>query len=72
MASGRSSSPTLCMPAYSVPGTGDDRQGFLWFMSSDLFLTPQLLPRHRRQVILLVIRHLALPHDKDDYQPLRA
>ena len=48
------------------------RQDFLWFMSSDLFLTPQLLPRHRRQVILLVIRNLALPHDKDDFQPLRA
>ena len=48
------------------------RQDFLWFMSSDLFLTPQLLPRHRRQVILLVIWNLALPHDKDDFQPLRA
>jgi hypothetical protein len=49
-----------------------ERQDFLWFMSSDLFLTPQLLPRHRRQVILLVIRNLALPHHKDDFQPLRA
>ena len=48
------------------------RQDFLWFMSSDLFLMPQLLPRHRRQVILLVIWNLALPHDKDDFQPLRA
>ena len=48
------------------------RQDFLWFMSSDLFLTPQLLSRHRRQVILLVIWNLALPHDKDDFQPLRA
>ena len=48
------------------------RQDFLWFMSSDLFLTPQLLSRHRRQVILLVIRNLALPHHKDDFQPLRA
>ena len=48
------------------------RQDFLWFMSSDLFLTPQLLPRHRRQVILLVIWNLALPQDKDDFQPLRA
>jgi hypothetical protein len=47
------------------------RQDFLWFMSSDLFLT-QLLSRHRRQVILLVIRNLALPHHKDDFQPLRA
>ena len=49
------------------------RQDFLWFMSSDLFLTlPQLLPRHRRQVVLLVIRDLAFPHDEDDLQPLRA
>src|SRR5437899_12836945 len=29
---------------------------FLWSMSSDLFRAlPQLLPRHRRQVVLLVI-----------------
>src|SRR5712692_11405028 len=43
------------------------RRDFLWFMSSDLFLTlPQLLARHRRQVVLLVVRHLALPHDEDD------
>ena len=42
-------------------------------MSSDLFLTPlQLLAGHRRQVVLLVVRNLALPHDEDDLQPLRA
>src|SRR2546426_2555213 len=42
-------------------------------MSSDFFLRlPQLLPRHPRQVILLVVRHLALPHDKDDLQPFRS
>ncbi len=46
-------------------GTG--RQDFLWFMSSDFFLRlPQLLPRHRRQVVLLVIGHLAFPHHEDD------
>src|SRR3989442_8387549 len=44
---------------------------FLWFMSSDFFLRlPQLLPRHRREVVLVVIRCLALPHDEDDLQPL--
>src|SRR3989442_8950189 len=38
-------------------GTGGVEADFLWFMSSDLFLTlPQLLARHRRQVILLVVR----------------
>src|SRR3989454_2102006 len=42
-------------------------------MSSDLFLTlPQLLARHRRQVILLVVRDAAFPHDEDDLQPFRA
>src|SRR5512132_2672675 len=42
-------------------------------MSSKLFLTlSQLLPRHHRQVVLLVVRDLAFPHDKDDLQPLRA
>jgi hypothetical protein len=47
---------------------------FLWFTSSDFVLTllPQLLPRHRRQVVLLVIGDLALPQDEDDLQPLRA
>src|SRR5438132_777082 len=41
-------------------------------MSSDFFLTlVQLLPRHHRQVVLLVIRDPAFPHDKDDLQPLR-
>src|SRR6516165_11230160 len=33
---------------------------------------PELLPRHRRQVVRLVIRHLALPQNEDDLQPLRA
>ena len=59
---------------------GDDLPGmcgqkdFLWFMSSDLFLAllAQLLPRHRRQVVLLVIGDLAFPQDEDDLQPLRA
>jgi len=42
-------------------------------MSSDLFLRlPQLLARHHRQVVLLVVRDLALPHDEDDLQPFRA
>src|SRR3989442_778799 len=42
-------------------------------MSSDFFLTlAQLLPRHHRQVVLLVIRDPAFPHDEDDLQPLRA
>jgi hypothetical protein len=46
---------------------------FLWFMSSDFFLRlPQLLPRHRREVVLVVIRSVALPHDEDDLQPLCA
>src|SRR6266436_3907614 len=45
---------------------------FLWFMSSDVFLTvPRLLARHCREVILLVIRDLVLPHDEDDLQPFR-
>src|SRR5213593_2412526 len=42
-------------------------------MSSHFFLTlPQLLARHRRQMVLLVIRNLALPHDEDDLQPFGA
>ena len=42
-------------------------------MSCDLFLTrPQLLARHRRQVVLLVVRDVAFPHDEDDLQPFRA
>jgi hypothetical protein len=46
---------------------------FLWFMSSDFFLRlSQLLPRHRREVVLVVIRRVALPHDEDDLQPLCA
>src|SRR6266571_8251394 len=50
-----------------------DREDFLWFMSSEFFLTqPQLLPRHRRQVVLLVVRDVALPHDEDDLQPFGA
>src|SRR5882724_8790425 len=45
---------------------------FLWFMSSDLVLTvPQLLARHRREVVLLVIRDPVLPHDEDNLQPFR-
>jgi DNA-binding NarL/FixJ family response regulator len=41
-------------------------------MSSDVFLTvPQLLARHCREVILLVIGDLVLPHDEDDLQPFR-
>ena len=41
-------------------------------MSSALLLTlPQLLARHRRQVILLVVRNLALPQDEDDLEPFR-
>src|SRR5229473_1583677 len=48
------------------------RRDFLWFMSSDFCLTlPQLLARHGRQVVLLVIRDLAVPHDEDDLQPFR-
>src|SRR5438093_10957593 len=42
-------------------------------MSSHFFLTlPQLLARHRRQMVLLVIRDLAFPHDEDDLQPFGA
>ena len=42
-------------------------------MSSGFLLTlSQLLARHRRQVVLLVVRDLALPHDEDDLQPFRA
>jgi hypothetical protein len=34
-------------------------EDFLWFMSSDFLLTlPELVARHRRQVVLLVIRDL--------------
>src|SRR5262245_55064571 len=45
---------------------------FLWCMSSDLLLTlSQLLARHGRQVVLLVVRDLAVPHDEDDLQPFR-
>src|SRR6201984_3346967 len=41
-------------------------------MSSDLWLTlAQLLARHGGQVVLLVVRDLAMPHDKDDLQPFR-
>jgi hypothetical protein len=41
-------------------------------MSSDFLTLPQLLPRHRRQVVLLVIWGLALPQDENDLEPLRA
>src|SRR5713101_5233933 len=41
-------------------------------MSSDCFLTLlQLLARHGCQVVLLVIRDVAVPHDEDDLQPFR-
>jgi hypothetical protein len=51
-------------------GVGD----FLWSKSSDFFLTPlpQLLSRHRRQMMLLVVRDLTVPHHEDDLQPLGA
>jgi hypothetical protein len=40
------------------------------FKSSDCpLMLPQVLARHRRQVVLLVVGHLALPHDEDDLQP---
>src|SRR5262249_62138163 len=56
----------------SRPRRAARRRDFLWFMSSNLLLTlPQLLARHRRQVILLIVRNLALPHDEDDLQPFR-
>ncbi len=32
--------------------------------------TPQRLPGHHGQVLLLVVRNLALPHHEDDLQPL--
>jgi hypothetical protein len=42
-------------------------------MSSDFFLTRlQLLARHGRQVVLLVVRDLAFPQDEDDLQPFCA
>src|SRR3989442_4385333 len=63
----------LAAQAQPVKTIPRDREDFLWFMSSEFFLTqPQLLPRHRRQVVLLVVRDVALPHDEDDLQPLRA
>src|SRR5215470_15243385 len=51
-------------------GVGD----FLWSTSSDFFLTslPQLLSRHRRQMMLLVVRDLTVPHHENDLQPLGA
>src|SRR5437899_5065821 len=54
--------------------TGADGADFLWLLSSDFFLSPlpQLVPRHRRQVMLLVIRDVAVPHHEDDLQPLGA
>src|SRR5262245_26668832 len=47
---------------------------FLWSKSSDFFLTSlsQLLSRHRRQMMLLVVRDLTVPHHEDDLQPLGA
>src|SRR5215470_11501444 len=54
------------------PRRAPRRRDFLWGMSSDLLLTlPQLLARHGRQVVLLVVRDLAVPHDEDDLQPFR-
>src|SRR5215472_4049184 len=51
-------------------GVGD----FLWSKSSDFFLTSlsQLLSRHRRQMMLLVVRDLTVPHHEDDLQTLGA
>src|ERR1700730_16970728 len=46
---------------------------FLWCVSSDFLLrVPQRLPGHRRQMMLLAIRDVALPHDEDDLQPFRS
>src|SRR6516164_1058193 len=51
----------------------DNTEDFLWFMSSEFFRTlPQLLPRHCRQVVRLVIRHLAFPQDEECLHPLCA
>src|SRR5215831_20564411 len=53
----------------SARSNSDD---FLWLVSSDFSLTlPELLARHRRQMVSLVVGKLALPHDEDDLQPLR-
>src|SRR5262245_9984899 len=60
-------------PSFHPPRRAARRRDFLWFMSSDFFLTLlQPLAGHRRQVVLLVIRDLALPHDEDDLQPFGA
>src|SRR4029434_382374 len=65
--------PSRAADKVRVGHQSQDREDFLWFMSSDFFLTlSQLLPRHHRQVVLLVIRDLSLPHNEDDLQPLRA
>src|SRR6516165_115473 len=49
------------------------RKTFSGPVSSEFFRAlPQLLPRHCRQVVRLVIRHLAFPQDEDDLHPLRA
>jgi len=57
----------------AAPFVAEAPADFLWFMSSDYSLTPpQLLARHRCQVVLLVIRDLAFPHDEDDRQPFGA
>src|SRR5262245_4929882 len=49
-------------------GVGD----FLWSKSSDFFLIslPQLLSCHRRQMMLLVVWDLTVPHHENDLQPL--
>src|SRR5262245_63885186 len=58
--------PRLCSPP-RIPRVAPD---FLWFMSSGSWLGfPQLLARHRREVILIVVRCVTLPHDEDDLQP---
>src|SRR5262249_19249065 len=51
-------------------GVGD----FLWSTSRDFFLSSlyRLPARHRRQMMLLVVRDLTVPHHEDDLQPLGA
>src|SRR5215831_12247084 len=58
------------MACDAAGGVGD----FLWSKSSDFFLTSlsQLLSRHRRQLMLLFVRDLTVPHHEDDLKPLGA
>ena len=45
-----------------LPRRAARRRDFLWFMSSDgCLMLPQLLARHGGQVVLLVMRDLAVP-----------